>query len=69
MKRILSACVEQTLVFETEADCQSCLRTYQRKRIHYKLLDKQTAPGGGVCIRIQREYNNYPIGDYFEPDR
>ena len=26
-------------------------------------------PDGGVCIRIQREYNNYPIGDYFEPDR
>lgn len=69
MKRIVSACLEQTQHFESETDCQSYLRTLQRKHIKYKLLEKGMEQGGNVFIRIQREYNGYPIGDYFEPDK
>ena len=69
MKRSVSACLQQTQRFESEADCQSYLRTLQRKHIKHKLLEKGTEQDGSVFIRILREYNGYPIGDYFEPDR
>ena len=69
MKRIVSACLQQTQRFESETDYQSYLRTLQRKHIKYRLLEKETEQDGSVSIRILREYNGYPIGDYFEPDR
>lgn len=69
MKRIVSACLQQTQRFESETDYQSYLRTLQRKHIKYRLLEKETGQDGSVSIRILREYNGYPIGDYFEPDR
>lgn len=69
MKRIMSACLEQTQCFEGENDCQTYLRMLQRKHIKYQLLDKQLNEKGGIVIHIKREYNGYPIGNYFEPDR
>ena len=69
MKRIVSACLQQTQRFESETDYQSYLRTLQRKHIKHKLLEKGTEQDDSVFIRILREYNGYPIGDYFEPDR
>ena len=41
MKRIVSACLQQTQRFESEADCQSYLRTLQRKHIKHKLLKRE----------------------------
>lgn len=69
MKRIVSACLEQTQRFESENDCQTYLHTLQRKHIKHQLLDKAQEQDGCVVIRIRREYNGYSIGSYFEPDR
>lgn len=64
MKRILSACVEQTQKFETEHDYQTYIRGLNRKSVMYKVVDKKTEDDGMISIKIIRAYNNYPVGNY-----
>lgn len=64
MKRILSACLEQTQRFESEGDYQTYLKGLERKKIQYKILDKVSQPGGFITVKLIRDYNNYPVGEY-----
>lgn len=65
MKRILSACVEQTLRFETKDEAAVYLRRLERKRIPYR-IDEQTERAECVEIKIARAYNAYPSGEYLK---
>ena len=69
MKRIVSACFEQTLRFESSSDSENYLRMLNRKHIKYQILNTARDEQGYVIMNIKREYNNYSIGDYFRPDR
>ena len=64
MKRIIGACLEQTQILDTKEDYQTYIRGLERKRIHYKILDKQTRPDNTVVVQLLREYSNYSLGDY-----
>lgn len=66
MKRIISACLEQTQKFETEDDYQIFIKGLERKRVKYKIINKQIQSDNTVMVKIIRDYNHYPIGDYFE---
>jgi len=65
MKRILSACLEQTQRFECEADLQTWLKGLERKRTAYQILSREAQPDGSVIVQLKRAYNNYKTGDYF----
>lgn len=66
MKRIISACLEQTQRFQTERDYQTYISGLERKRVKYKVIDKQIQPDNTVSIKIKPNYNNYPVGDYLD---
>lgn len=65
MKRILSACMEQTQRFESEMDLAAYLKKLERKRTAYKVVSQQVQPDGSVVVEIKKAYNNYSVGDYF----
>ncbi|MBU9727448.1 hypothetical protein [Diplocloster modestus] len=66
MKRIISACLEQTQKFESLEEFEAYQNSLDRKHIKYKIVDKQEQPGHSVSIKIIRSYNDYPVGNYMD---
>ena len=79
MKRIQSACLEQTIRFamkdevpaaEAEAMAQAEYRHYlaqlDRARTAYKVLEELPQNDGSLIIRIKRQYNSYDVGEYLK---
>lgn len=64
MKKILSACLEQTLHFQLEDEFYSYKNILDRKLVHYKIIDMAPNDDGSVIVRIKRQYNAYNCGDY-----
>ena len=64
MKRIISACIEQTNKFESEKDYETYIRGLNRKRVKYKIVDKKIQPDNSLIVKVIRDYSNYSIGDY-----
>ncbi|MDR0924273.1 MAG: protein pyrBI [Hungatella sp.] len=66
MKRIISACLEQTQRFESEISYQAYIESLECKRIKYKIIDKQIQSDNTVVIKIIRDYNSYPVDGYLD---
>ena len=77
MKRIRSACLEQTIHFlpkdgtASEADKQQVRREYEsykaqleRRRTQYKIIEENEQPDGSLLVKIKRQNNTQPVGDY-----
>ena len=77
MKRVKAACICQTLHFllkdglsAPEAaelvrqEVDHYKKTLERNRTQYKILEETTQPDGSVIIRIIKQYNATPVGDY-----
>lgn len=80
MKRIKAACICQTLHFQLKEDqprsyaarmVQEEVKRYKESldasRTHYRIEEETTQPDGSVIIRIIKQYNQSPVGDYLEP--
>ena len=65
MKRIITACLEQTIKFETEDEITAFKEQLDRRGIKYRILSTEKC-GGGVIARIKKQYNTYDVGDYFD---
>ena len=79
MKRIKAACLCQTLHFQLKDDLehdvavkmvQEEVERYKaglerNKNIH-KILREETQPDGSVVLKIIKQYNASPIGDYLD---
>lgn len=66
MKRIQSACVEETLCFENSLYCENYLRTLNRKHVKYLILERTRDEEEYIVLCIKRDYNGYPVGNYLE---
>lgn len=77
MKKIQSACLEQTIHFTLKDDLSPTEAAalvkqerehYQiqldRRHIRYKIEGEETLPDGSILLKIRRQYNAYPCGDY-----
>jgi len=70
MKRIVSACIEQTLCFDTskEADPQEDFKHFlaflDKKRIKHEIMDTQIAADGSLIVKIKRRFNKYSTEGY-----
>lgn len=77
MKRIRAACLEQTIHFllkdgvSSQADRQQVRREYEaykaqleRNRTPYKIIEESEQPDGSLMIKIKRQNNSQPVGDY-----
>lgn len=77
MKRIKAACICQTLHFQLKEDLghdyavkmvQEEFKHYteslDRNHTQYKIVDKQEQPDGSIIIKVIKQYNSSPVGDY-----
>lgn len=79
MKRVKSACLEQTIHFElndkmehSEAvaaarkEAELYKRGLERKGIAFRLDSETELEDGTPVLKIRKQYNNYPLGAYLD---
>ncbi|MCD7954684.1 MAG: hypothetical protein LUG93_02790 [Lachnospiraceae bacterium] len=77
MKRVKAACICQTLHFMLKEDLghdyavkmvqeevAQYKRTLERNRTQYKIVDESEQPDGSIMVKVIKQYNNSPVGDY-----
>lgn len=77
MKRIKAACICQTLHFMlkedvahdqavklVEQDVEHYKRTLERNRTQYRIVEQTTQPDGSIMLKVIKQYNTSPVGDY-----
>ena len=79
MKRVKAACICQTLHFMLKDDLghddavklvQNEVAKYKtsldRSRTKYRIISEETLSDGSAVIRIKKQYNTSPVGDYLD---
>ena len=72
MKRITSACLEQTIRFDTyndanpKDDLKRFLELMDRKNTKYQIVDQTENSDGSVIIKIKKQYNAYKTDGYID---
>ncbi len=77
MKRIKAACICQTLHFMlkenvgrdyalklVQEEVSHYKQSLERNHIQYKILEENTLEDGSIMIKIIKQYNQSPVGDY-----
>lgn len=77
MKRVKAACICQTLHFMLKEDVEHSLavqqvredverykRTLERNRTQYRIVEENQQPDGSVMMKVIKQYNQSPVGDY-----
>lgn len=79
MKRIQAACICQTLHFMLKEDVahdwavkqlEDEIARYkmqlERNRTRYRILEETVQPDGSVVIKLIKQYNTSPVGNYLD---
>ena len=74
MKRIQSACLEQTILFTAnDAPAQVARQEVEyykaslaRRQTAYRIEEELPRPDGSILVKLKRQYNAYPCGDYLK---
>ena len=79
MKRVKAACICQTLHFMLKDDLghdyavklvkeevEKYKASLEKNRTKYKIVSGETQPDGSVMIKIIKQYNTSPVGDYLD---
>ena len=79
MKRVKAACICQTLHFMLKDDLghdyavklvkeevEKYKASLGRNRTKYKIVSEETQSDGSVMIKIIKQYNTSPVGDYLD---
>lgn len=77
MKRIKAACICQTLHFQLKDGVEHAFavesvrqevayykRQLERNGTQYKILEEDTLPDGSILLKIIKQYDQSPVGDY-----
>lgn len=79
MKRVKAACICQTLHFMLKDDLghdyavrlvkeevEKYKSSLERNRTKYKIISEDIQPDGSVMIKIIKQYNTSPVGNYLD---
>lgn len=79
MKRVKAACICQTLHFMLKEDVgheyavslvkqevENYKKSLERSGSRYKILDETVEDDGSVIIKIKKQYNTSPVGEYLD---
>jgi len=79
MKRVKAACICQTLHFMLKeelpyeqavklvaAEVAHYKATLERNRTRYRITDEIIQPDGSVIVKIIKQYNTSPVGEYLD---
>lgn len=70
MRRIVSACLLQTLRFDTfngsnpEEELELYCRKLDSKRTEYEIEEKKKESDGSLIVKIKKQYNSYKMTGY-----
>lgn len=77
MKRIQSACLNQTVHFqlkdgipheaalqEVQAEYQNYKNSLERSRTQYRIVEELPQPDGSVIVKVKKQYLDYSVGSY-----
>lgn len=65
MKRIITACLEQTIKFESSEEFEAFKEQLTRKGTKFKVTDTENN-GSNVIVRLKKQYNGYDTGSYLD---
>lgn len=80
MKRVRSACILQTLVFQQKDDSyfskekklalnkeevEKYKMSLERGRTKYRIDEEAEQPDGSILVRIRKQYNDKDVSEYF----
>lgn len=79
MKRVKAACICQTLHFMLKEDIpqqQAVMlvkrefdeykKGLERNRTQYKIVEEQEQPDGSIMVKVIKQYNASPVGNYLD---
>ena len=79
MKRVKAACLCQTLHFMLKEDMahdyavssvkqgvEQYKKNLERNRTRYKIVEQREQPDGSIVVKVIKQYNSSPVGDYFD---
>lgn len=77
MKRVKAACICQTLHFmlkdgmdhlyavkQVKEEVEAYKKYLERNHTQYKIVEQTEQPDGSILIKIIKQYNATPVGDY-----
>ena len=79
MKRVMAACICQTLHFMLKEDvghdyavqlvkqeAEQYKKTLERNRTQYKIVDETEQSDGSIMLKVIKQYNSSPVGNYMD---
>lgn len=72
MRRILSACLLQTMKFDTtkeanpEQDFTIFCDKLDKSGVQYTIEEKSTEADGSLLVKIRKQYNSYSVDGYLK---
>lgn len=79
MKRVKAACICQTLHFSLKEDMapdqavklvrkevEFYRQKLERNNTQYKIVEQTEQPDGSILVKIIKQYNYAPVGDYLK---
>lgn len=79
MKRVKAACICQTLHFmlkedtehewavkQVQQEVEQYKRHLDRNRTQYKILEEAVQPDGSIMVKVIKQYNTSPVGNYLD---
>ncbi len=79
MKRIKAACLYQTIHFQlkdgisAEFNRRQARQEYENYKAHlnqsrtqYRIMEEEEQPDGSLIVKIRKQNNSQPVGDYLE---
>ena len=79
MKRVKAACICQTLHFMLKEDVahdyavrlvqdevDHYKKDLERNHTSYKIVEETAQPDGSILVKVIKQYNTSPVGDYLD---
>lgn len=60
MKKVIAACIDRVLEFDTQQEAAKYLETLRDKKVEFRIVYRE-AVAGKYRIRIQEQYNKSPM--------
>lgn len=60
MKKVIAACIDRVLEFDTQQEAAKYLETLRDKKSEFRVLNREEV-AGKYRIRIQEQYNKSPM--------
>lgn len=60
MKKVIAACIDRVLEFDTQEEAANYLETLRDKKTEFRIVNRE-AVNGKYRIRVQEQYNKSPM--------